>query len=412
MTSCDIAIVGFGFAGGMTVTHAVRQATQPLNIVVFDPSENAGKGPAYATKRPEHLLNVRTKNMGAFAENPAHFYEWCVAGGYPFAPQSFAPRMVYGKYLEQIFSETDALAAKKNITITHVRESVVDVDAALTLRTDAGREVQAKQLVFASGFAFRKRFGEHVVTAPWQFDFERLRGASGTVVLIGTGLTAVDTMMSLLQVGFVGEIVCVSRHGKFPLVHTDATTAAFSLPDVRPSKLLAHIRAKTKDAPWQAVMDGLRADTPAAWQRLKPHDQQRVLMRYFTWWNIHRHRMAPEIFEAMKHARVRVVKDTCIGADEKIVRTKMQEIPCIHAFDCTGPSYFTLPPCVQTLVGAGVVRTHESGVGLVADADGRVSQDKPIYALGSLLLGQHLETTAVPELRGQAERVGLAIARN
>ena len=64
----------------------------------------------------------------------------------------------------------------------------------------------------------------------------------------------------------------------------------------------------------------------------------------------------------------------------------------------------------QALINDGLIKASTTGFGLDADIDGRVGDQ--IYTLGALAFGERLETTAVPEIRQQAERIAeLIVAR-
>ena len=65
-----IAIVGSGFSGLMTAVNLARLSTRPLQVTVINGRRQAGRGVAYGTRRPEHLLNVAARNMSAFRDEP------------------------------------------------------------------------------------------------------------------------------------------------------------------------------------------------------------------------------------------------------------------------------------------------------------------------------------------------------
>ena len=73
----QIAIVGGGATGVLSALHLSRALRQQgVEIVVIEPAEVIGKGVAYTTDDPRHLLNVRVANMGAFADQPDHLLQW------------------------------------------------------------------------------------------------------------------------------------------------------------------------------------------------------------------------------------------------------------------------------------------------------------------------------------------------
>jgi uncharacterized NAD(P)/FAD-binding protein YdhS len=71
-----IAIVGSGFSGVMTAVNLARLSARPLQVTVINCRRPAGRGVAYGTRRPEHLLNVAARNMSAFRDEPDHFLRW------------------------------------------------------------------------------------------------------------------------------------------------------------------------------------------------------------------------------------------------------------------------------------------------------------------------------------------------
>ena len=103
-----MAIVGGGFSGVMTAVNLARFSTHPLEITVINRGRPAGRGVAYGTRHPEHLLNVAARNMSAFRDEPDHFLRWLrTRSEFDTLPEielreRFIPRMVYGDYLRSI----------------------------------------------------------------------------------------------------------------------------------------------------------------------------------------------------------------------------------------------------------------------------------------------------------------------
>jgi uncharacterized NAD(P)/FAD-binding protein YdhS len=60
------------------------------------------------------------------------------------------------------------------------------------------------------------------------------------------------------------------------------------------------------------------------------------------------------------------------------------------------------------LLDAGLAAPGPLGLGLATDPDGRCSEG--VYALGALRRGELWETTAVPEIRVQADAIAATIA--
>lgn len=109
-----IAIVGGGASGVLVALQLLRQATAPLQIVMIEPSAALGEGVAYATARPEHLLNVPAARMSALAELPGDFVAYlqatqaCPALDAAQLPQQFVGRCLYAPYLRARLQEACA----------------------------------------------------------------------------------------------------------------------------------------------------------------------------------------------------------------------------------------------------------------------------------------------------------------
>ena len=75
-------------------------------IALFEPG-TPGLGVAYATDRPEHLLNVPSGRMSAFPDRADDFLDWLAAQpGFVDVPRAtlagaFAPRREYAAYLRE-----------------------------------------------------------------------------------------------------------------------------------------------------------------------------------------------------------------------------------------------------------------------------------------------------------------------
>src|SRR5271154_5806552 len=101
----NVVVIGGGFCGVVTAVNLARLTDAPLAVTVVNSGHPLGRGVAYSTRRPEHLLNVVARNMSALADQPDHFVEWLGTRS-DFAHLSaaelreqFIPRRVFGDYL-------------------------------------------------------------------------------------------------------------------------------------------------------------------------------------------------------------------------------------------------------------------------------------------------------------------------
>ena len=96
------------------------------------------------------------------------------------------------------------------------------------------------------------------------------------MVVVGTGLTAIDTAITLLGDSPRRRVVMVSRRGRLPASHIDQKSTAW-VSEVPPGPLTADgvaafVRTGRGRArlgvDWRAVVDGLRPQTQSIWRRL------------------------------------------------------------------------------------------------------------------------------------------------
>lgn len=221
MTRTDVAIIGGGFSGTMVAVHLARHLDDGASVTLFEP-DVVGLGPAYGTRHREHLLNTRAAAMSAYDAEPDHFVRWL---GWRGEPQHFVSRRLYGDYLTEI-----ARRAFERPRFTHVADAVLHIRAragvGFTIATCRGVDVEADFVVLATGTPVPSgRFLPPSLTVhpgyvadPWRFDY---RIVGGHVLLIGSGLTALDALVALEASGHRGIVHVVSRSGRFPQVHAE-----------------------------------------------------------------------------------------------------------------------------------------------------------------------------------------------
>lgn len=469
----DVAIIGGGFSGAMACCQVIKQAEKPVVIDWFEPAQALGRGLAYGTEDTVHLLNVRAQNMGAWADDPQHFWTWLQSpvgkaevkrlwAGNKATAEGFVPRSVYAAYLAAQVDEALALAKAKGITVRVRHAEVIDaglVDGAaqqmvLTAQPVDGSAldiVQASKVIVATGNLAPRVFGfmsEDVLAhAAYVHDvWAALRDkafrahvaaleAEDEVCILGSGLTAVDTVMSLDKMGFKGKITVLSRNGWLPQAH-DAPDAKpypawswVNAPQDAPKTalgLLVGLRAQVRQAAidgydWRRVVDSLRPVTQTLWQQLPLPEKQRFMKRLFTLWNIHRHRMSPDIaarLEALQAVgrlqvvagRINSVTEASEGLHVNYNNSRYKNVLAINyvkmLVNCTGPDYDMKNSghcLLMQLFRRGLVTKNALGIGLDMNDDftARGAANGILLALGTLRLGALFECTAVPELRTQ-----------
>ncbi len=431
-----VAIVGGGFSGTLVAIHLLHEE-RPVHIDLVDP-RTAGRGLAYSTVWDDHLLNVPAVRMSAFGSEPLHFLDWLHANGQPAAAaDAFAPRKLYGTYLQDTLQASIRAAGERSRFRQHYSEAT-DLSynarrARLSLRN--GERLQADKVVIATGNPAPRPLSNKVpgyFGSPWEAGAFAGLDPDRDVLLIGAGLTAVDAFLALASQRHRARIHVVSRRGKMPQPHTSYKPLADALiipKSIGARDLVRIIRRRVRDAAthgqdWRAVIDSLRPVTNEVWCGLELNEQRRVLRHLKTWWDIHRHRMAPEI--GVKIAAARASGQLCVhagrcgrfsaqadGIETTVALRAGGKLPLSvqRAINCTGPNldYRLLPnPLIQALFDTGRIRSNYLGTGLQTNAHGALIDSDGVtsewlLALGPPRIGGLLETIAVPEIRKQAE---------
>jgi uncharacterized NAD(P)/FAD-binding protein YdhS len=441
MDRLTIAIVGGGASGALVAAQLLRRGAAQ-RILLIERSATTGRGIAYATPWADHLLNVPAGKMSALPEDPDHFVRFLSAPppgiatlGTVADPRTFAPRKVYGDYVEHVLAEAEAGA---EAPLERVRDAIVDVEVGadgVVLSGAGGRRYVSDVAVLATGFFPRRRTA---CCDPWAAGALESLPLDAPLLAIGTGLTMIDVALALEARGFRATLQAISRRGLLPnahLVSGGASAAANALePVATADELVRAVRERVAAAgdDWRAAVDGLRPHTQSLWQALPPAEQRRFLRHARPYWDVARHRMAPQIeatVQALLERRTLVVRRmrlVDLRSDGDGVRAALahpsglvEERRFAAAIDCTGPNedYRTVDdPLVAALRVRGLARPHPLGMGwstapdgALIDAAGRPSSR--LFTLGPPRRGDLLESTAMPEIRVQAAEMAARLQK-
>lgn len=451
-----VAIVGAGFSGAVTAVQLLRFADAPLRVVLLNESGRMARGVAYGTCSAEHVLNVPAGNMSALADEPEDFLRYCRWAHARWDAGSFVPRRLYGTYLESLLSAAEngdhaAPIQLERVVARATHLSPPSVTGKACVHLDDGRSILADRVVLAFGnFApahpigpsQRELLGDAYVADPWRHGMARLAAPDDTILLVGSGLTAVDLVVSLERAGHRGPLVALSRRGLAPQPHRARSARPTPL-DVTPllNRMGPSLRTQVRELrrelqaaagrgeDWRDWIGALRPHTPGWWRALDDADRRRFLRHVQAHWDTLRHRCAPEAFDAFERRRHdgtlrllggRIVDIRRAGARFFVVvrprgteETRM--VPCDRVVNCTGPST-RLDQCesalVRSLLDRGLVKPDAHGLGLQVGASlevvDRAGCPLPwLRYIGPMLKARDWEGTAIPELRVHA----LSLAR-
>jgi uncharacterized NAD(P)/FAD-binding protein YdhS len=264
-----------------------------------------------------------------------------------------------------------------------------------------------------------------------------LPAQDASVVILGTGLTAVDVIITLRGIGWFGRIHAVSRHGWFPHGHfrgieyPDFPPPGVDLASLGLEELYALVQKHCailheQNANPAIIVDKLRPYTQRIWGRFSRDERIAFAKDYASRWNVFRHRIAPELHAQIVNSQLTGQLQVHAASIEKLealsdgVLVHLQKGQSLEGglvINATGPATrltTTRNALLQNLLRRGLLGPDETDMGVSVDPDHTVltgdgSGSPWLLALGPLLRGTYWETIAVPELRGQARRVAETI---
>jgi uncharacterized NAD(P)/FAD-binding protein YdhS len=441
-----IAIIGGGASGTLLAAQLLRRHhPHGVRIVLIERRPDIGRGVAYSTPHDYHRLNVPAEQMGALPRDPRHFVRWASRNGHGVVVGDFAPRGLFGDYLGALLAEAErAAAAGVELELVHGEVTAAEVDelrrrARLVL--SSGPALDADRVALALGnLAPADPPGAHAELLasgryeadPWAVGIGDRAAADDVVLLLGTGLTMVDVALTLARETFTPRLIGVSRAGLLPRSHRrgglPARRFALQRERVRLDELVGEVAAEIAEAQsdggdWRQVIDSMRPVTNQIWHRFSDTDRRRFLDRLSRRWDVHRHRMAPDVasmFGRLLRTHRLALTRGSVGRmrveGERVIVTLdrgeegTEELSVARVVNCTGPALdlrAAREPLLDGLFASGAIRPGPLRLGLdhdpraaLLDASGVAS--RVLFGIGPVRKGRLWETTAIPEIRTQA----------
>lgn len=415
---------------------AANLARKGIKSVLIDGSGRVGHGVAYSTREPAHVLNVRAEVMSAWADDLEHFVRVAEAEG--CTRRDFVQRKQFGQYLQSVLA--DAVGGGCVRVAEQQGVSAKRGDDGWTIELADGERFDASALVLAIGNQPPEslpfgRDSARVINNPWGAEalaaVEDLASTHGNVLLVGTGLTMVDAVLSLDAGGHRGRIVGLSRRGLIPRGHTDdmvpAPVEEGEVPFGHVRTLWGWLRKRGAEVGWRSAVDSLRPYSQQLWQALPFEEKKRFSRHARPWWDVHRHRIAPEVAQRLQEmiaeGRLEIVagRIQSVTDDGQALAVTYRRRGSSNATDgrfayminCTGPLGAigrTRDPLLKGMLDAGLARPDELGIALDVDANSRLIGSERSWAVGPMTKGRYWEIIAVPDIRGQAAAVADDIA--
>lgn len=434
-------IIGGGASGVLIASQLLRDPDPDLRVTVLERQGQFGQGLAYSARHRDHRVNVPSRGMSAYPDDPEHFWRWLqqkFAGKYDNS-WVFVARRLYGTYLEDVLRQAGAHIPGRLHVLAEEAMALNEKPDGVEILLANGTTLFARAAVLAVGHETQPARGRGIAVRVGS-EADTPLDPDAHVMILGSGLSMVDAWVSLSEARHTGPVTVVSRNGLLPTAHRDVPPLQIDAADVPfgagmsvLTRWFRDLVAKTiaNGGDWRSVVDGLRPYNQRLWQSWPDKEKRRFLRHLRPWWNIHRHRLPPDLHEGLVRAiasgQVRLVAAEFTGI-EKIadgVRATIRPrggratttIDVARVYDCGGVSVDVRAsgnPLIRHVVQTGAARPDSMNIGLDVDgncamvgADGRVSRN--IRVVGPLTRGRYFEIEAVPDIRVQCASVARSL---
>ncbi|WP_460110962.1 FAD/NAD(P)-binding protein [Pseudomonas sp. S3_H04] len=461
--SADILIIGGGLSGTMLAVQLLRLPGR-RKVLIVEPRAELGRGEAYSAVELGHTLNGNAARMSVDPDNPDDLTQWLTehiaGGGWPESAEQdvpvselFPPRGLFGVYVQQRLAEARTVGAHYGSSVEHIRAEVVDLQVeadSVQLTLSNGQALRGGYAVLATGMFPAARTQQKASSGlnaaaldPWDVAAMRQLDPQSTVMIIGSGLTMVDAVVSLEQAGHRGPIEVFSRHGLLPHVRRQPPAWVDFLGDdhsIRaPRQLLRELRRQCQAAiaqgiDWQAPLDTVRVHIARLWSQANDVQRRQFVRHVRPWWESHHHRSPPlsaALVERLyKEGRLRIQAASFKGLEQNVeggvsirIRRRGESQTCVvqgaALVNSSGIEYDwrrVARPLPQQVLARGLVQPGPLALGIAAAVDGAVLDAEGLaadrlFAMGPPLRGMSWESTAVTDVALQAKALALRLVR-
>ncbi len=450
----SVAIVGGGLSGTVVALTILETCPDVARVHLIERTVgNEGRGLAYARRFVHQPLNVVAARMSLRLDRPDDFVRWLrLHFGRRFSPDDFVSRKLFGDYATDALAECSDGPGRGRLSVVHDEALAIlpGHDARYRIELRSGATLDADWVVLALGNSPpsdldipNRAFlaSPFYASNPWDDSATADLEPNDPVAFVGAGLTMIDLAIALELRGHRGVIHAISRHGLLPQVHRATPPRAMAAPsgtrELRALELYRWVRrevdaARLEGGSWRSVIDGLRELTPELWSRMPVVERRRFVRHMRPYWEVHRHRMPPEsaslIADLRFSGRLRLIAGRVLDVEVEsglarvdFRRRGRSTVECVQVrkvVNCTGPECGSRRldgPLMAQLLGKGWLAPDELLLGIRTDPDGTVinangARIPGLVAIGALRKGTLWESTALAEIRKQAEALVLQIA--
>ena len=446
MKSLSITIIGGGASGMLTALNIIKFTKKPITINIIEPNQ-IGLGMAYNVESVDLLLNVPAIKMSCISDEPRHFMDWLIEKKFPYREYEFVPRKIYGQYLSDTFNKV--VSSNKLVSVNQINDLAVDISLdkdCFYVKTKTNGEIKSDKIVLALGNyppdppkTLSKEYihSPLYIANPLKNKALDILGADiKTVFVLGTGLTAVDSIILIRKKYPKASIIGVSNHGYLPVQHNLSQTYPSFYNELKGLKstleifktVNKHIRiAESRQIDYKAVTDSIRPYTQELWSNLSDNEKLTFLRHLRHIWGVARHRMSLEtsnyIYELINFGKIKLLRGKVkeVAEENGYLNITLQigkkrtaetfKADCL--LNCTGPQtdYEKIDnELIKNILQKGIIQTDNIKYGINADLNGAVIDkenkiSQKIFTIGPPMKGILWECVAIPEIKIQAHRL-------
>lgn len=433
-----VLIIGGGASGVMMATQLLSRTDADFRVTIVEGRHMLGCGVAYSTTDPDHLLNTRAQNMSAFPDRPNHFLDWLHARpeGAGITERRFVSRATYGAYMAELLEPWSSDAPDRRLrcvrrTCLGLRETPRGVAAKL----DDGQVLIGERAVLATGHVQPAHDPLGALTGPWSEAVPV--DPDDRIVIVGSGLTMVDCVLSILKSGHRGQILSISRRGLLPRDHAATSPLLVDLADLPLGAPISALTGWLRDlaratehrgGTWRDAVDGVRPHVRRLWRALPAVERARFLRHAATWWDVHRHRIPPAsasvLAGAQRSGQLVLQRGHFLGAEVDASGRRgvtfrphgggaATQVTAARIIDCRGirrDPERNATPLIADLLTSGHARVDPLRISLDVTGDCEVIgrngvPSRRLYAIGPATRAAFWEITAIPDIRDQVARL-------
>lgn len=449
-----IAIIGGGFCGVLTAIHLLQDKNRYQQIHIINKGAVFTKGVAYAPHTAGLLLNVPNGRMSALPDVPDHYVQWLLKQ-YPncYSQESlaaeFSTRQQYGEYLNDLWNDTVSKSGYCNQIKVYndAAEDITEDGDQLHIHLQSHWLLTVDIAIIAtgneqpglpSGLDRSLQKSNYYFNDPWKKACIENIEPTGDILIIGNGLTMADTVIGLAENCVTQTIHTISPHG-YRLKAWQETK--ISCPTINWNEVISHDASllnllkffnhhrKIAVALNQSVyplIDSLRPHGQKLWQAFSLKERQQFIKYLSAHWHSIRHRLPVQMHDVINCMQTKGQLITNSGYITSVKETGdrlavtlncngvVTQLTVQRIINCTGPATDigrSGNVLLANLAKSGLINAGPCGVGINADAErgavitaNRV-QKANLFVIGSNLKGVLWESTAVPELRLQAQKL-------